>query len=189
MHVYSWCAVNVTATTSGRVNIMKGVIHKMLSNTATPESHRLKQMLDVQIVHAFCRAGKHSKTFKLCCQNQTTTTRDTEQHHTTSRSSDVIIKPFYDSDESVKKAQKCLEEFQEQSSTKQSFTVTSAPCLWTRNRPDVSFHAPTVLHKGDNAGSTKPMLQTTLTRNSTTTLNEDVSQLNHASLHSKIDTF
>ncbi len=124
------------------------------------------------------------KRLNFCRQNQTT--RHIQRHHATSKSSD-IIKPFHNSDESVKKARKCLEEFQEQSCMKQNSTVASAPCLQTRILP-VSFHAPPVPHKGDNAGSTKPMLQTTLTRNSTTTLNEDVSQSNDASLHSKIDT-
>ena len=142
----------------------------------------------VEIVHAFCRAGKHSNMFKLCRQNRTTTNRHIQRHHAKSKSSDVIIKPLYDSDESVKKAQKCLEESQEQSSTKQSSTVASAPHLQTRILPDVPFNAPPMPHKGDNAGSTKPLMQATLTRNSRTTINEDASQSNDASLHSKIDT-
>lgn len=148
--------------------------------------HRLKQMPYVEIVHAFCRAGKHSNMFKLCRQNRTTTNRHIQRHHAKSKSSDVIIKPLYDSDESVKKAQKCLEESQEQSSTKQSSTVASAPHLQTRILPDVPFNAPPMPHKGDNAGSTKPLMQATLTRNSRTTINDDASQSNDASLHEYI---
>lgn len=68
----------------------------MVSNAATPQSHRLKQMPYVQIVHAFCRAGKHLNMFKLCRQNLTTTNRhnDIHRHHAKSKSSDVIIKPL-----------------------------------------------------------------------------------------------
>ena len=77
----------------------------------------------------------------------------------------------------MKKARKCLEELQEQSSTKQSSTVASAPRLQTRILPDVPFNAPPM-----------PLMQATLTRNSRTTINEDASQSNDASLHSKIDT-
>ena len=118
--------------------------------------------------------------------NQTTTKRHIQRHHAQSKSSDVIIKSFYDSDENVKKARKCLEELQE--TTKQNFTVASTSRLQTRNLPPIPFNAPPMPHKGDNAASTKPLVQVTLARNSTTTIDEDPSQSNDASLHSKIDT-
>ena len=114
------------------------------------------------------------------------------------KTSDVIIKPFYDNDESVKKARKCLEELQEQSSmkqssakssTKQSSTVASTPRLQSRILPDVPSNAPPVPHKSDIAGLSKPLMQATLTRNCRTTIiNENANQSNDMSLHSKIDT-
>ena len=156
----------------------------------------------VQVVHAFCRAGKPSNRFKLCRQDQTTANRHIQRKHANSKPSDVIIKPFYDNDdndESVKKARKCLEELQEQSSmkqssakssTKQSSTVASTPRLQPRTLPDVPSYAPPVPHKSDIAGLSKPLMQaTTLTRNSRTTIiNENANQSNDMSLHSKIDT-
>jgi hypothetical protein len=92
-------------------------------------------MPNVQIVHAFCRAGKYFKMFKLCRQNQTATKRHIQRHPAQSKSSDVIIKSFYNSDENVKKAQKCLVELQE--TTKQNSTVASTPRLQTRNLPPI----------------------------------------------------
>ena len=152
----------------------------------------------VQVVHAFCRAGKPSNRFKLCRQDQTTANRHIQRKHANSKPSDVIIKPFYDNDESVQKARKCLEELQEQSlmkqssakrSTKQSSTVASTPRLQSRILPDVPSNAPLVPHKSDIAGLSKPLMQATLTRNSRTTIiNENANQSNDMSLHSKIDT-
>ena len=75
-----------------------------------------------------------------------------------------------------------------QETTKQNSTVASTPRLQTRNLPPIPFNAPPMPHKGDNAASTKPLVQVTLARNSKTTIDEDPSQSNDASLHSKIDT-
>lgn len=140
-----------------------------------------------------CRAGKDSKVFQLCRRDKTTINRHIERRH--KKSSNIIIKSFYDNDERVKNARKCIESQSQVTpkQTKQGSTAVMAPPLQTTlhtNRSASSISSPSATKYASGSAKPKAITQSTLTLNpnSSTECEDTTQSKEYASLHAKIDT-